>query len=79
MLSTALAAMLGSFVGSGHGGMEGRELAHHTLISILLVCMNGLGMLAKIVKTRELLSTVAGERTFAGVFSVEEDDGQGRG
>ena len=66
--------------------MQRGELAHHTLVGILLVGMDSLGMLAQIIETRELLSTVAGERTFAGVLSVEriksesgtEGDGGGR-
>lgn len=63
--------MLGGLVGGGHGGMQRGELAHHTLIGILLVGMHCLSMLAQIVETRELLSTVASERTFTGVLPVE--------
>ena len=37
--------------------------------------MHGLSMLAQIVETRELLSTMAGERTFAGVLPVCRMDG----
>ena len=70
MLSTAFASLLGGLVGSGHGGVQGRELAHHTLIGVLLIGVHGLSMLAQIVETRELLSTMAGERTFAGVLPV---------
>jgi hypothetical protein len=70
VLSTTLASMLGGFVRGGHGGMQGGELAHHTLVGVLLVGMDCLGMLAQIVETRELLSTMAGERTFAGVLPV---------
>jgi hypothetical protein len=55
--------------------MQGGELAHHTLVGILLVGMDRLGMLAQIVETRELLSTMAGERTFAGVLPVESESG----
>ena len=62
--------MLGSLVRGGHGGMQGGELAHHTLVRVLLVGMDRLGMLAEIVETRELLSTMAGERTLAGVLPV---------
>lgn len=60
--------MLGGFVRGGHGGVQGRELAHHTLVGILFVGMHCLGMLTEIVETRELFSTMAGERTFAGVL-----------
>ena len=51
--------------------MQGGELAHHTLVGVLLVGMHCLSMLAQIVEARELLSTMAGERTFAGVLPVE--------
>jgi hypothetical protein len=71
VLSTTLASMLGGLVRCGHGGMQGGELAHHTLVGVLLVSMDCLGMLAQIVETRELLSTMAGERTFASVLPVE--------
>jgi hypothetical protein len=70
VLSTAFASLLGGLVGGGHGGVQGRELAHHTLIGVLLIGVHGLSMLAQIVETRELLSTMAGERTFAGVLPV---------
>ncbi len=58
--------------------MQGRELAHHALIGLLLVSMHGLGMLAEIVETRELLSTMAGERTFTSVLPVWKRVSQGR-
>jgi hypothetical protein len=41
------------------------------LDGILLVGMHCLGMLAQIAETRELLSMMAGERTFTGVLPVE--------
>ena len=50
--------------------MQGGELAHHTLVGLLLIGMDSLCMLAEIVETRELLSTMASERTFAGVLPV---------
>ena len=65
--------MLGSLVRCGHGGMQGGELAHHTLVGVLLVGMDCLGMLAEIVETRELLSTMASERTFTGVLPVRRE------
>jgi hypothetical protein len=68
VLSTTLASMLGGLVRGSHSGMQGGELAHHTLVGVLLVGMHCLGMLAQIVETRELLSTMAGERTFTGVL-----------
>ena len=70
MLGTTLASMLGSLVRGGHGGMQGRKLAHHTLVGVLLVGMDSLCMLTQIVETRELLSAMAGERTFASVLPV---------
>jgi hypothetical protein len=69
MLSTALAALLGGLVGGSHGGVQRRQLAHHALVGLLLVSVNGLCMLAEIVETRELLSAMTSERTFAGVLS----------
>jgi hypothetical protein len=51
--------------------MQGGELAHHTQVGVLLVGMHCLCMLAQIVEMRELLSTMAGERTFAGVLSMD--------
>jgi len=74
VLSTTLASLLGGLVRCGHGGMQGRELAHHTLVGVLLVGMDGLCMLAEVVETRKLLSTMAGERTFAGVFPVDGEE-----
>jgi hypothetical protein len=74
VLSTALASLLGGLVRGGHGGVQGRELAHHTLIGVLLIGVHGLSMLTQIVETRKLLSTMASERTFA---SVLPDDGGG--
>jgi hypothetical protein len=58
-----------TLVRSGHGGMEGAEIAHHTLILVLLVGVHGLGVLPQIVEAGELLAAVAGEGPFAGVFS----------
>lgn len=69
MLGTALAALLGGLVGGSHRRVQGGELAHHTLVGLLLICVNGLGMLAEVVEARELFSAMAGERTFAGVLS----------
>ena len=65
-------------VGSGHGRMQGRELTHHTLVGLLLIGMDSLGMLAEIVETREPLSTMIGEKTFADVWMSDSgtDEGQ---
>jgi len=41
--------------------------------------MNCLCMLARIVETRELLSTMAGERTFAGMFPMVSESGTDEG
>ena len=66
----SLAARLAALGGGGHGGMEGGELVHHALVLLLLVGVDGLGMLAEIVETRELLAAVASERSLSGVFPV---------
>lgn len=42
---------------------------HHALVLVLLIGVHGLGMLAQVVEARELFPTVAGEWTFASVFS----------
>jgi hypothetical protein len=57
-------------VGSCHGRVKGSKVTHHPFILILLVSMDSLRMLTKIVETRELLATVAGEWAFTGVFSA---------
>lgn len=49
--------------------MKGCEVAHHLFVHVLLVCMDGLGVLTKVVEPREMLSTVAVERALSGVFS----------
>jgi hypothetical protein len=76
--STTFAALLGSLVGGSHCGMQGRELAHHALVGVLLIGVNGLGMLAKVVEARKLLSTMTSERTFAGMFPVRRWRMEGR-
>jgi len=58
--------------------MEGSEVAHHLFIHILLVSVDCLGVLAKVVESGEMFSTVAVERTFPGVFSDESKRGLGR-
>jgi hypothetical protein len=78
VLSPTLAAMLGGLVGGGHGRMQRRELAHHTLVGVLLVCVNGLRMLAKIVEARELLSAMTSEWTFAGMLPARGGSWMGR-
>jgi hypothetical protein len=55
-------------VGSGHGGMERSEVAHHALVVVLLVCMNSLCMLTKVVEAGKLLAAMAGEWAFSSVF-----------
>jgi hypothetical protein len=49
--------------------VEGRQVAHHLFIHILLVCVDGLGVLAKVVEPGKMLSTVTVKRTLSGVFS----------
>ena len=55
--------------------MEGSEVAHHLFIDVLLVCVDCLGMLAKVVESGEMFSTVTIERTLAGVLSGEHERG----
>lgn len=55
--------------------MEGSEVAHHLFVHVLLVRMDGLGVLAKIVESGEMFSTVAVERTLSGVFSGNKSGG----
>ena len=45
----ALATCSAALGSSGHAGMEGSEVAHHLFVHILLVCVNGLSVLAKVV------------------------------
>jgi hypothetical protein len=49
--------------------MKGRELAHHALVVVLLVSMDGLCMLTEVVETGKLLCAVTCKGAFAGVFS----------
>ena len=63
-----LGAMLARLGCSCHGGVEGREVAHHALVLSLLVCMDGLGMLTEVDRTRKLFPTVTGGVAFSSVF-----------
>ena len=81
MLTTALASLLGGFIRGGHGCVQGGELAHHTLVCLLLIGMYGLCMLAQVVEARKLLSTVASKGTFTSVlpgWRMERKMSQGR-
>lgn len=51
-----------------HAGVQRRQITHHPFVLLLLIRVNRLRMLAKVVQTRKLLSTVAAEGTLAGVF-----------
>ena len=66
----AAAATAAGLVGCCHGGVERGEVAHHLLVLVLLVGVDGLGVLAEVVETRELLAAVTAEGTFTGVFPV---------
>lgn len=68
----AFGTSLGALAGGGHAGVEGGELVHHALVLLLLVCVDGLSVLAEVVEARELLAAVAGEGAFAGVFPGRE-------
>lgn len=52
--------------------MEGSEVTHHLFVHFLLVCVDCLGVLAKVVESGEMLSTVTIERTLSSVFSGED-------
>ncbi len=65
---SALLAGAAALRGCGHGSVEGGELLHHALVLVLLVGVDGLGMLAEVVEAGELLAAVAGEGALAGVF-----------
>lgn len=54
---------------SSHRGMERSEVAHHALILVLLVSMDGLCVLTKVIKTRKLLAAVTTKRALSCVFS----------
>ena len=41
--------------GGGHVGVEGGELLHHALVLVLLVGVDGLGVLAEVVEAGKLL------------------------
>lgn len=58
--------------------MEGSEVTHHLFVHVLLVCVNGLGVLTKIVESGEMFSTMTIEWTFASVFSGDNERGLGR-
>jgi hypothetical protein len=48
-LATPFAAPCASFIGCGHSGMQRREVAHHSLILLLFVCVDCLGVLTEVV------------------------------
>jgi hypothetical protein len=48
--------------------MKRSKVAHHTLILILLISVNGLSMLTKIIQARELFATMAGKGAFSCMF-----------
>lgn len=62
------AAAAGRLGGRGHGSVERGQIAHHLLVLVEFVGVDGLGMLAEIVKARELLAAVASERPLARMF-----------
>lgn len=64
-----LYARRATFGGSGHAGMQGSEIAHHFVVELLFVSMDGLSMLTQIIETRKLFATVTREWTFSGMFS----------
>jgi hypothetical protein len=72
MQTRKIAPELGCLVRGSHGSMQG-ELAHHTLVCILLVSTNCLGMLAQIVETREPPSTMTTERMFSSALPYDDE------
>ena len=58
--------------------MEGSKVAHHLFVYSLLVCVDGLSVLAKVAESGEMVSAVAIERTPPSVFSGENERGSGR-
>lgn len=70
VVGAAFGSVLGRLVGGGHGSVEGGELAHHAFVLVLLVGVDGLGVLSQVVEPGELLAAVTGEGPFAGVFTV---------
>ena len=61
-------------VGSRHGRMKRRQVAHHAFIFLLLVGMHCLSMLTEVVQTRKLLRTVARKGPFASMFPAGHND-----
>jgi len=57
-----------SLIGSRHSSVQRSEVAHHLLVLLLLVGMDGLSMLAQVVKTRELFPAMTGKGTFTSMF-----------
>jgi hypothetical protein len=53
--------------------MKRGQVTHHLIVVPGSLGMNGLSMLSQIVKSGELLATVAGEWSFTSMFSIRED------
>lgn len=62
---------LGTFRCSRHRCMDCSKVAHHGFVLLLLVGVDCLCMLAKIVESGELLSTVTSKGTFASMFPMD--------
>lgn len=58
--------------------MEGSEVTHHLFVYFLLVCVDCLGVLAKVVEPGEMLSAMTIERTLPSVLSGENERESGR-
>lgn len=54
--------------------MEGSEVAHHLFVYFLLVCVDRLSVLAEVVESGEMLSTMAIERTLPGMLSGQNGE-----
>ena len=57
--------------------MKGSEVTHHFFVYILLVCVDCLGVLAEVVESGEMFSTVTIEGAFSSVFSCDNESGLG--
>ena len=55
--------------------MEGSEVTHHLVVHILLVCVDGLGVLPEVVESGEVFAAVTVEGALPGVFSGDNGEG----
>ena len=53
----------------GHSSMQRSELLHHLIVLVLLVGVDGLGMLPEVVEARKVFAAVAAKGAFSSMFS----------